>query len=94
MVDNAVYMKKVQDEADRILPDLKKVKDEIGRNPELGSEEDKSSELLARAWSTVKGISMAWPSAKNSGMVSRPFFFSPGLTVKPATVIGSFNIIR
>ena len=40
MVDNAVYMKKVQDEADRILPDLKKVKDEIGLNPELGSEED------------------------------------------------------
>lgn len=46
MVDNAVYMKNVQDEADRILPDLKKVKDEIGRNPELGSEEEKSSELL------------------------------------------------
>lgn len=46
MVDNAVYMKKVQDEADKILPELKKVKDEIGRNPELGSEEEKSSELL------------------------------------------------
>ena len=46
MVDNSVYMKKVQDEADKLLPELKKAKDEIGLNPELGSEEEKSSALL------------------------------------------------
>ena len=46
MVDNVVYMKKVQGEADKILPSLKKAKDEIGLNPELGSEEEKSSEIL------------------------------------------------
>ncbi len=46
MVDNTIYMKKVQDKADKIFSELKKVKDEIGRNPELGSEEEKSSELL------------------------------------------------
>jgi len=46
MVDNVVYMKKVQDESDKLLPDLKKVKDEIGLNPELGSEEEKSSKVL------------------------------------------------
>ena len=38
MVDNATYMKKVQDEADEILPEQKKVKDEIGRNPETLAE--------------------------------------------------------
>jgi metal-dependent amidase/aminoacylase/carboxypeptidase family protein len=46
MIDNTVFMEKVQDEADKVLPELKKVKDEIGLNPELGSEEEKSSQLL------------------------------------------------
>ncbi len=46
MVDNTDYMKKVQDEVDKLFPELKKVKDEIGHNPELGSEEEKSSGLL------------------------------------------------
>jgi metal-dependent amidase/aminoacylase/carboxypeptidase family protein len=33
-------------EADAILPRLKEMKDEIGNNPELGSEEYKASKLL------------------------------------------------
>jgi amidohydrolase len=37
---------RAQEEADVILPRLKEIKDEIGNNPELGSEEYKSSKLL------------------------------------------------
>ncbi|MCK4438107.1 hypothetical protein KAV47_03440, partial [Candidatus Bathyarchaeota archaeon] len=36
----------VQNEVDAIMPRLKELKDEIGRNPELGSEEYESSSLL------------------------------------------------
>jgi len=46
MADTDSLRKSVQSEVDALMPQLKKLKDEIGRNPELGSEEYKSSRLL------------------------------------------------
>lgn len=46
MADTDSLKKSVQMEVDALMPQLKKMKDEIGQNPELGSEEYKSSKLL------------------------------------------------
>ncbi|MBN2335927.1 amidohydrolase, partial [Candidatus Bathyarchaeota archaeon] len=46
MVDTDSFKETVQREVDAILPSLKELKDRIGRNPELGSEEEESSRLL------------------------------------------------
>ena len=46
MVDKKALKEKVNKESEKIFPELKKLKDEIGENPELGSEEEKSSKLL------------------------------------------------
>ncbi|HUV34929.1 MAG TPA: M20 family metallopeptidase [Candidatus Desulfaltia sp.] len=46
MADTDSLKKSVQMEVDALMPQLKKLKDEIGENPELGSEEYKSSKLL------------------------------------------------
>ncbi len=46
MYDTASLKAKATAEADKIFDELKKVKDEIGCNPELGSEEEKSSKHL------------------------------------------------
>ena len=46
MIDTSKLKTLVQGEADKIFDDLKKAKDEIGNNPELGSEEEKASEIL------------------------------------------------
>jgi amidohydrolase len=48
MVDGKVMKKKVQEEVDNIFMSLKEIKDKIGMNPELGSEETKSSMLLVK----------------------------------------------
>jgi len=46
MSDKVSLKTGVQDEVDAIFPRLKELKDVIGRNPELGSEEHESSRLL------------------------------------------------
>jgi amidohydrolase len=46
MIDTSKLKTLVLEEADKIFDDLKKAKDEIGNNPELGSEEEKASEIL------------------------------------------------
>ena len=46
MSDKVSLKMRVQEEVDAILPRLKELKDIIGRNPELGSEEHESSRLL------------------------------------------------
>ncbi len=46
MVDKKTLKERVKEESEKIFPELKKLKDEIGENPELGSEEEKSSKLL------------------------------------------------
>jgi amidohydrolase len=46
MADTSSLKRSVQEEVDAVYPRLKELKDEIGRNPELGSEEYKSSKLL------------------------------------------------
>jgi amidohydrolase len=46
MVDIKAMKKSVQGEMDNIFTTLKQIKNEIGENPELGSEETKSSKLL------------------------------------------------
>jgi amidohydrolase len=46
MSDISSLKTQVQTEADKILPELIKIKNKIGNNPELGSEEEKSSRLL------------------------------------------------
>jgi amidohydrolase len=46
MIDSKAMKKKVQEEVDIIFTSLKEIKDKIGRNPELGSEEKMSSMLL------------------------------------------------
>jgi amidohydrolase len=46
MNDTSKLKTMVQAEADKVFDELKKAKDLIGENPELGSEEDKSSEIL------------------------------------------------
>ena len=46
MIDSKAMKKKVQVEVDNIFTSLKEIKDKIGRNPELGSEEKMSSMLL------------------------------------------------
>jgi amidohydrolase len=49
MADKQVLLKMVEEESEKVFPDLKTIKDEIGRNPELGSEEEKSSRQLVEA---------------------------------------------
>jgi amidohydrolase len=49
MVDKEALKNKGKDEAEKILPELKLLKDEIGANPELGSEEEKASKLLVES---------------------------------------------
>ncbi|MGW8178528.1 MAG: amidohydrolase, partial [bacterium] len=49
MVDNKELKKQAVKESEKIFPELKALKDEIGKNPELGSEEDKSSKLLVES---------------------------------------------
>ena len=46
MSDTVSLKKSVQNELDAIMPRLKELKDKIGRNPELGSEEYESSSIL------------------------------------------------
>lgn len=46
MYDSLKLKAMVQSEADNIFDELKQAKDLIGKNPELGSEEEKSSEVL------------------------------------------------
>ena len=46
MVDKEALKNQVIMESEKVFPELKKLKDEIGKNPELGSEEEKSSKLL------------------------------------------------
>ena len=46
MVDKKTLKKHVVEESEKIFPELKTLKNEIGKNPELGSEEEKSSRLL------------------------------------------------
>jgi amidohydrolase len=46
MYDTSKLKTQVQTEADKIFNELKQAKDLIGENPELGSEEEKSSEIL------------------------------------------------
>ena len=46
MYDTSKLKTLVQAEADKIFDELKQAKDLIGENPELGSEEEKSSEIL------------------------------------------------
>ncbi len=46
MVDKTELKNRVKEEAGKVFPELKVLKDEIGRHPELGSEEEKSSKLL------------------------------------------------
>jgi amidohydrolase len=49
MVDTATLKKQVVEESEKIFPEFKQLKDEIGKNPELGSEEEKSSKLLVES---------------------------------------------
>jgi amidohydrolase len=46
MVDNKALKNRVKEESEKVFPELKTLKDKIGANPELGSEEDKSSRQL------------------------------------------------
>jgi len=46
MYDTAKLKTLVQSQADKVFDELKKAKDAIGENPELGSEEEKSSQIL------------------------------------------------
>ena len=46
MKDLEAYQQQVKEEVDTIFPQLKDLKDKIGNNPELGSEEFESSKLL------------------------------------------------
>ena len=46
MVDIKTLKKQVIEKSKKIFPEFKKLKDQIGENPELGSEELKSSKLL------------------------------------------------
>jgi amidohydrolase len=46
MVDKETLKKQVIEESENVFPEMKKLKDQIGKNPELGSEEEKSSKLL------------------------------------------------
>lgn len=46
MSDKDSLKKRVRDNVDALMPSLKELKDTIGRNPELGSEEHESSRLL------------------------------------------------
>jgi len=46
MVDKKALRSRVKEESEKIFPELKKLKDIIGENPELGSEEEKASQLL------------------------------------------------
>jgi len=49
MVDTETLKKQVMEESEKIFPEFKKLKDQIGKNPELGSEEEASSKLLVEA---------------------------------------------
>jgi amidohydrolase len=49
MVDKKQLKDIIMDETEKIFPELKDLKDEIGENPELGSEEENSSRLLVEA---------------------------------------------
>lgn len=49
MVDKTALKERVKEEAEKIFPELKKLKDIIGENPELGSEEEKASQQLVES---------------------------------------------
>jgi amidohydrolase len=49
MVNKKALIQSAQDESEKIFPELKSIKDHIGKNPELGSEEENASKQLVEA---------------------------------------------